>query len=344
MNGPKLRVIDGAMGEGGGQVVRTSLALSLLTGEPIRIGNIRAGRARPGLLRQHLCAVKLAAQIGAAEVEGAEIGSRELTFRPRGVRPGQYTSSVGSAGSATLVLQTVLPALLTASGPTTLVLEGGTHNPLAPPFEFLARTFLPLVARMGPVIECHLDRPGFYPAGGGRMRVSIEPTRTLSPLYLRDRGQILSQSATATVAALSPQIAKRELAVLGTRLGWTADQLRVHEVDAAFGPGNVVTAVIESEHVTEQFTGFGEKSVRAEALAEQVAREVKAYLDAGVPVGEHLADQLLLPIAIAKGGAFRTLALGGHAKTQIELLRSFVGARFEVGEVGGGVSVELVAP
>src|SRR6267142_5916698 len=190
-----MRVIDGARGEGGGQVLRTSLALSLLTGEPLKIVNIRAGRKRPGLLRQHLCALKLAAEVGHAEVEGAETGSREVVFRPREVAPSHYEISVGTAGSTSLVLQTVLPALLTAKGPTSLVLEGGTHNPLAPPYDFLVRAFLPLINRMGPVIEVQLDRPGFYPAGGGRMRVSIQPTTRLQPLELRERGNVLSQSA-----------------------------------------------------------------------------------------------------------------------------------------------------
>src|SRR4051812_18380190 len=140
-----MLTIDGSRGEGGGQVLRTALTLSLLSGEPLRMVHIRAGRGRPGLLRQHLCAVKLAAEVGRAEVTGAEPGSRELTFAPRALQAGDYRSTVGTAGSATLVLQTVLPALLKAKGRSTLVLEGGTHNPLAPSFDFLSRAFLPLL-------------------------------------------------------------------------------------------------------------------------------------------------------------------------------------------------------
>jgi RNA 3'-terminal phosphate cyclase (ATP) len=141
--------IDGSEGEGGGQVLRTSLSLSLVTGSPFRIEKIRAGRKKPGLLRQHLTAVQAAAQIGSAEVEGDELGSREIIFRPATVKPGRYTFSVGTAGSAGLVLQTVLPPLLLASGPSELTLEGGTHNPWAPPFDFLSRAFFPLLRRMG---------------------------------------------------------------------------------------------------------------------------------------------------------------------------------------------------
>lgn len=336
-----MRVIDGAAGEGGGQVLRTAVALSLLTGEPLKIVNIRAGRKRPGLLRQHLCAVKLAAEVGHAEVDGAETGSREIVFRPREVTPGHYEVSVGTAGSTTLVLQTVLPALLTANGPTTLVLEGGTHNPFAPPYDFLVHAFLPLINRMGPVVAVQLDRPGFYPAGGGCLRVSIQPAAKLTPLDLRERGEVRSQSATSFVAALSPEIAKRELTVLGHRLGWIEDQLRIHELPAAVGPGNVLSAVIESDHVTEVFTGFGEKSVRAEAVAESVAIAVRAYLDAGVPVGPHLADQLLLPLAMAKAGAFRTVGLTPHARTQLELVHEITGTMFQLTESDGAVTVAV---
>src|SRR5688572_17114432 len=174
-----MLIIDGSFGEGGGQILRTSLALSLITGRPFRIEKIRANREKPGLMRQHLTAVKAAGKIGQAEVEGAFIGAKELTFAPGEVVPGDYSFAVGTAGSATLVLQTVLPALITASKPSTLRLEGGTHNPYAPPFDFLARVFLPIVNRMGPNIEATLLRPGFYPAGGGKVNFTIEPAEKL---------------------------------------------------------------------------------------------------------------------------------------------------------------------
>lgn len=336
-----MRVIDGARGEGGGQVLRTALALSLLSGEPFKLVNIRGGRQRPGLLRQHLCSVKLAAEVGRAEVEGAAPGSRELVFRPREVQPGHFELAIGTAGSTTLVLQTVLPALLTAKGPTTLVLEGGTHNPFAPPYDFIQRVFLPIINRLGPVVAVQLDRPGFYPAGGGRLRIAIQPAAKLEPLVLLERGALRSQSATATIAALSPGIAKRELSVLGRMLGWSEEQLRVNELDAALGPGNVLSAVVESEHVTEVFTGFGEKAVRAEVVAESVAAAVRAYLESGAPVGPQLADQLLLPLALARGGAFRTMRFTEHTRTQLELIREVCGTAFSVEEGSGGVTVAV---
>jgi len=338
-----MRTVDGSQGEGGGQVLRTTLALSLLTGEPVTLVHIRAGRARPGLMRQHLAAVQLASRVGDAEVEGAAPGSQRLVFRPRGVTPGDYEMSVGTAGSATLVLQTVLPALLVARGPTTLVLEGGTHNPLAPPFDFLAESFLPLVNRMGPRVEARLERWGFYPAGGGRMVVRVRPAERVAPLELLDGGPVRRVGARAVVAGLSADIARRELAVLERRLGWTSDTLHVEQRPASEGPGNVLLATIQREQVTEVATGFGEKGRSAEAVAEEVASEVSAYLEAGVPVGAHLADQLLIPMAMAGAGAFRTLPLSLHARTQVQLLEQLTGARFTVRQLAGRTEVSVAA-
>src|SRR5262245_17125561 len=168
-------IIDGSSGEGGGQILRTALALSLVTGTPFRIQKIRAGRPKPGLLRQHLTAVQAAVEVGSASASGAELGSQELSFWPGKVRAGAYRFAIGPAGSACLVVQTVLPPLLLAGGPSSLVVEGGTHNPFAPPWDFLARAFFPLLQRMGARVSTTLERHGFFPAGGGRLRVEIEP-------------------------------------------------------------------------------------------------------------------------------------------------------------------------
>jgi RNA 3'-terminal phosphate cyclase (ATP) len=324
--------IDGSKGEGGGQVLRTSLALSLVTGTPFQMVNIRAGRSKPGLLRQHLTAVKAATAVGNAEVTGAELHSKELTFRPRGLRPGDYQFAVGTAGSATLVLQTVLPALLSASGPSTLVLEGGTHNPAAPPFDFLAKAYLPLVRRMGPSVEATLDRPGFFPAGGGKFRVSVQPA-PLEPLHLLERGSVVRRRATALIAQVPYDVAQRELETVGRKLGWSAEERRVEELKRSPGPGNAVTLEIESEHITEVFTAFGARGVRAEDVAGAAAEEARVYLEAGVPVGEHLCDQLMLLLALARGGSFRTLPLDGHALTQIETFAHFLDVKVSVNEV-----------
>ncbi|HEV2856561.1 MAG TPA: RNA 3'-terminal phosphate cyclase [Thermoanaerobaculia bacterium] len=327
--------LDGSMGEGGGQILRSSLALSMRTGTPVRIRDIRARRARPGLMRQHLTAVQAAARVSGARIEGDEVGSREISFEPGEVRPGEYRFDIGTAGSATLILQTVLPALLHAGGPSVLLLEGGTHNPQAPPFDFLDRAFLPLLRRMGARVEAVLERPGFYPAGGGRIRVTVSPSGPLDGLELLERGEILEQRAIAILSALPRHIAERELRHVEGETGWAPSAFEIREVRSP-GPGNVLLLEVETAAVTEVFTGFGEKGVRAEEVAERALREMRRWLDSGVPVGEHLADQLLLPLALAGSGSFVTLPLSLHATTQIDLIPRFLDVRIAVTPVGEG--------
>jgi RNA 3'-terminal phosphate cyclase (ATP) len=329
--------IDGSEGEGGGQILRTALALSLVTGRPFRIDGIRAGRRKPGLLRQHLTAVQGAAQVSGARVSGGDLGSRTLSFEPSEARGGEYRLAVGTAGSTTLVLQTVLPALLLAREPSRLTLEGGTHNPYAPPFDFLARTFLPMLRRMGASVEASLEAYGFYPAGGGRFTVAIEPCEALGRLALLERGDMRIH-ARAIVASLSGDIPRRELSIVRERLNLEREQCRVESVDTSVGPGNVLVIVIESETVTEVVTGFGEKGVSAEKVASDACDEAQAYLAAGVPVGIHLADQLLIPMALAGGGAFRTLKPTRHTVTNADVIRRFLDVPIAVEPEGDGIS------
>jgi RNA 3'-terminal phosphate cyclase (ATP) len=319
-----MLTIDGSFGEGGGQILRTALALSLVTGIPFRIEKIRAGRKNPGLMRQHLTAVNAAAKIGQAELIDATIGSQQLTFKPGAITPGKYHFAVGSAGSATLVLQTILPALLTAAQPSTLTLEGGTHNPFAPPYDFLAKVFLPLLNRMGAQVSANLICPGFYPAGGGKFIVEIKPTKKLIGIDLPTRGNVIAKRAKAIVAALPRSIAERELKVIANKLSWEKSILEVEEVEGSCGPGNIVMIEIECENITELFTGFGERGVRAEAVAEEAVKAARRYLATIAPVGEYLTDQLLLPLALAGRGAFVSVGLSRHATTNIEVLQKFL--------------------
>jgi RNA 3'-terminal phosphate cyclase (ATP) len=320
--------IDGSMGEGGGQILRTALALSLCCHTPFRISRIRATRQRPGLQRQHLMAVQAAAAIGRAEVEGAELHSQQLSFTPTGVVAGDYRFDIGSAGSTTLVLQTILPALMLATAPSRLELVGGTHNPLAPPFDFLQSAFLPLLQRMGPQVAVELVRPGFYPKGGGLLRVAITPCRHLTPLHLAERGRLLRQHAVALLCHLPEHIAQRELQVVHDQLRIPREELRIAHDDRAYSPGNVVSLFLESEQLTEVVTGFGQRGVRAEEVASGLVREARRYLGCRAAVGEHLADQLLLPMALAGGGSFTTLQPSRHATTNMAVIERFTGLAF----------------
>ncbi len=317
--------IDGSKGEGGGQILRTALALSLVLRTSFRIANLRARRRRPGLRRQHLACVLAAAEISGAEVAGARLDSTELVFRPDDLRPGHYGFDIGTAGSTTLVLQTVLPPLLTVPGQTSLVVTGGTHNPLAPPYPFLELAYLPLLRRMGARVEAHLERPGYVPRGGGEIRLTTSPVERLAPIDLEERGSLHRRLATATVAGLPRHIAERELQVVAERLAWPDECLRIQEDPPAYGPGNVLTLELGYARVTELFTGFGQRGVRAETVAERTVHAVRRYLGSGAAVGTYLADQLLLPLALAGGGSFTTLEPTQHGRTNWAVIRQFTG-------------------
>ncbi len=319
-----MLTINGAMGEGGGQILRTALALSLCLKRPFVMINIRQARERPGLMRQHLAAVKAAAAVGRAHVNGAALGSRRLVFEPTAIHAGDYRFDIGSAGSTTLVLQTILPALLQGCQISRVVLEGGTHNPLAPPYDFLANAFLPLLHRMGAQVSLRLLRPGFYPAGGGCIEAVIEPQAAWRPLRLKQRGAVQAIQAEVLLARLPRHIARRELAVLADRLPLSRSRIVAYREREVSGPGNVAVVTVACQQVTEVFTGFGMRGVRAEEVAEGVAAAAQRYLEAGVPVGVHLADQLLLPVALAGGGSYLTLRPSRHTLTNMEVLGKFM--------------------
>lgn len=330
-----MLTIDGSSGEGGGQIIRTSLALSLITGQPFHVTNVRARRQRPGLQQQHLTAVLAAAEIGRAEASGARIGAKEFSFVPRAVVAGEYRFAVGTAGSTTLVLQTVLPPLITASAPSMLTFEGGTHGIHAPPFEFIEKTFLPLVNRMGTRVEIRLERYGFYPPGGGRFSVLIDPAKTLKRLDILERGAMRAAHARALVVNLPPHVAARELAIVKQRLGFQDDQLEIATSTDAFSPGNVLTIEFACEHLTEVVSGIGERGVRAEVIAAKTCDEAAQYLSSGAPVGIHLADQLLIPFALAGGGSYTTLTPSLHTKTNIEVVKMFLPVDIQTTHVAG---------
>ncbi len=333
--------IDGSEGEGGGQILRSSLSLAICTQQPFRIANIRANREKPGLMRQHLTAVKAAAEICGGDVEGADVGARALVFRPGKLRSGNYSFAIGTAGSCTLVLQTVLPALLTGTTESTVRITGGTHNRAAPPFDFLQRAFLPLLARMGARVELELVSFGFYPRGGGEIRARIGPAGRWSPLELSTRGALTGGYAEAYVVGLPVHIAQRELEVIGKQLGWEPEQLKLRCLANDLGPGNAVTITVEHDAVTEVFTGFGEKGVRAEDVAIGAAREAAAYLASAAPVGEHLADQLLLPMALAGGGTFLATSATAHLRSNAAIIERFTSYRVVIEPSSGLVRVTL---
>lgn len=315
-------------------MLRTALGLSLVTQTPFQIVKIRGRRPKPGLQRQHLACVRAAATIGDARVEGDALSSQDLVFQPRALDPGSYEFAIGSAGSTTLLLQALLPALLRASGPTTLALEGGTHNRLAPTFEFLAQSFVPVLAQLGARVEVKLVRHGFEPAGGGRIEVQVTPA-PLKPIALLHRGPLISRTATAVVSSIPANVAARQLAMVEQTLGFAPTELRTEHVSAS-SPGNALIIALTYSHVTDVFVGLGERGVTAEKVAHRATGEVKRSLRTDAPVSQLLADQLMIPFALAGGGAFRTIEPTLHSLTQLELIPRFLDVKLECREEGGG--------
>ena len=329
-----MLTLDGAQGEGGGQILRSALALSTCLGRPFCIENIRANRRRPGLQPQHLAAVNAAAEISRARVSGAFKDSLQLEFIPGTVSAGDYHFDIGTAGSTSLVLQTILPALMRAPARSTVMLKGGTHNPLAPPFEFIESAFLPLINRMGAAVNLTLESRGFAPAGGGSIRAAITPAQQLLRLDLRERGRVLRRRAEVILANLPGHIAERELAVIGRALALAERDLHCTADSSAAGAGNVVSIIIESANITECFSAFGRKGLPAEQVANTAASAVQRYLAADVPVGGHLADQLLVPMALAGGGRFVTLEPSLHTLTNINIIEIFTGISIDSSQTG----------
>ena len=329
--------VDGAQGEGGGQVLRTALACAALTGRAVTVSRIRAGRSSPGLQRQHLAGVEALAAVVGATLVGAQLKSTELTFTPRGPAPPALTGTawhfdIGSAGSTGLVLQALLPVLLrlAAAATVTVTVVGGTHAPHAPPTPFLTACLLPqLDAAVGAGrVQLTLGRHGFYPAGGGRVQLAVAPpARPPAPLRLAARGAPVSRAAEALVSNLPAHVGAREAAEFARVAGWPPAAVASRSVDAA-GPGNAVVATLAYEHVTEVVSAFGERGRRGEDVAREAAEAARAYEAApgSPPVGEHLADQLLLPLLVAAGGVFVTGPLSSHFVTNAGVLQQFFGA------------------
>lgn len=322
--------IDGSQGEGGGQVLRTALSLSLLTGKPFHLSKIRAGRPKPGLMRQHLTSIEAAVKISGAKTKGVLANSQEIFFEPGAIQAGDYFFAIGTAGSTTLVLQTILFPLFATGKPSTVIIEGGTHNPASPPFDFLERTFAPILRRHNLILDLKLERHGFYPAGGGRIVAHIIPgpkfneaSESSTSLSMIETTTNHRFSATAIFANLATHIPKRELDIVREKLDLTEDRLKIREV-VANGPGNALLIDVVAGNTVEVFTRFAEKNISAERVAGDLIREVMDFVSSQAPVGPHLADQLLLVLAYLGKGEFLTGKPTRHTITNKDIINLFV--------------------
>jgi RNA 3'-terminal phosphate cyclase (ATP) len=338
--------IDGSQGEGGGQVLRTALTLSAVTGRGFEITKIRARRARPGLRPQHEAAVRAAALACGARTSGVFEGSPDLRFEPAQAESGDFRFEIATAGAATLVAQTVLPILATASGSSRVDVQGGTHVPLSPPFPFFARHWSQVVRRLGLDTSHELVRAGFYPRGGGEIRARVQPwSRPGAALVMESRGRLLAVRGVSAAAKLKDAVAARQRDAAQARL-WEARRLEVEweVLDlAADSPGSSLYLEAEFEAGRAAFSWLGERGLRPELLGDRAARHALRFLgDESSAVDPHLADQLVVPLCLSGGGGrVTTSEVTSHLETVVRVAGLFgFGARAS-GRHGGPGHLEV---
>jgi len=318
-------LIDGRMGEGGGQILRTALSLSAATGKPFRLIHIRKKRNKPGLRHQHLACVNAAAEICGGRCQGNALQSLELEFVPGPIRAGNFFFTIPTAGSAMQVMQTVLPVLSRAAGQSAVIVRGGTHNPGAPPFEFFTESFLPLLRRLGINAEMQIRKHGFYPVGGGEIAATINPQTAGAPAFsFHQRGEPDAAGAEILLSWLPHVIAERESKALRQKLGWPDGKIKLREITDSPGPGNVIMIRVKYGAQTYLFTAFGQRGKPAEQVAAEVSEAFIKFRLSNAALDEHLANQILLYLALNNGGAFTAESLSSHTKTNLEVVKRFL--------------------
>jgi RNA 3'-terminal phosphate cyclase (ATP) len=331
--------IDGSQGEGGGQILRTSLSLSALTGRPLTIRNIRAGRSKPGLQPQHLSSVRAAAALCAASLQGADVGSTELTFTPMAPpSPGQYHFEIGTAGAATLVLQTVLLPLALAGADSVVTVSGGTHVPHAPTFEYLAGVYGATLRQHGLADDFRMTTAGFYPRGGGVIHAQIPSIAELAPVDLRERGPLVSLMAYVVTARLPEDVAERGVSALQKHLPKVPAPLVIerHEV-VSQGPGAAVILIAEHEQGRAGFSAVGARGKPMEVVMAEACAAYHSWYATGLACDEHLADQLALPMALVPGESrWMTCCVTEHLRTVLTVIAKFLPVQAEIKERSDG--------
>jgi RNA 3'-terminal phosphate cyclase (ATP) len=329
--------IDGARGEGGGQVLRSALTLSILTGTPTRLTNIRGQRPKPGLMAQHLKAVEAAAAMAQAHVAGAALGSQTLLFEPRAIRHGAFRFDIGTAGATSLVLQTLVVPLSAAGQASSLIVTGGTHVPWSPCFDYLQLHWLPYMRQIGFDINLALDVAGFNPRGGGRIRAAIRPAGTLSALHLTERGKLRRISGISGVSNLHVSVAERQRAQALRRLTGRCDDIEIDLVRmAAQSPGTVLLLLAEFEGSRCCYAALGARGKPAERVADEAVDALEEFLATDAAIDQYLADQLVLPLACAGGvSELRTAKITRHLVTNAAIVRMFLPVDIAIqGEIG----------
>lgn len=345
-------VLDGSFGEGGGQILRTSIAFSALLGEPVKIVNIRAKRSNPGLRRQHMTAVKILAEITEAEVEGLHLGSKELTFKPKCKKSDNFTFDIGTAGSIPLVLQAILPVLMFSPSKSTVTITGGTDVAWSPPIDYIRLVMLKFLRLMGVNVKIEVFRRGHYPRGGGRVRVEVDPVSKLEPLEMTSQGRVLRIEGVSHCVKLPRHVAERqarsainELKSKGFNVDFKVDiESYPPDRDPHFSPGSGIVLAAITENTVLGGDALGEKGKPAEIVGREAAIKLLEEVRSGAALDSHMSDMILPYLAVASGTSiFTGSKLTMHAYTNMYVIEKLSGVKFELlkGSIGKPFKVKV---
>lgn len=336
--------IDGAMGEGGGQVLRSCLSLSLATNQEFKIANIRLRRKKPGLRPQHLTSVEIAAKISQADIEGAELNSTSLFFSPKTIKPGNYRCHIGTAGATSLVLQTIYLPLFFSDKASNLTISGGTHAPIAPSFDFLKLHWAHYLGLLGLPVTLELEQAGFFPQGGGIIHATINPAKTISPLILVERGPLNQIRGLSAVANLDRRIAERQREQVIRRLGhkYSLNDIRIVQLPSKF-KGTTIILVCDFENAQSCYFSLGALGKPAEKVADEVCDQIEAHIISRASLDEYISDQLLLPLSFAKSqSTLSTTKVTNHLLTNAEVIQAFLPTKINIsGKIGSPGTITI---
>ncbi|MBI5057178.1 MAG: RNA 3'-phosphate cyclase [Nitrospirae bacterium] len=339
----KTTEIDGSYGEGGGQILRTALSLSCVTGHKFKLFNIRKLRRKPGLMPQHLTCVNAVSEVCNAEVMGNEVGSMELAFIPGKIKPGEYCFDIKTAGSSSLVFQTILPPLLFAEGPSTVTIKGGTHVPMSPPYHYIAEVFLAMLKRTGINVEPSINKYGFYPKGGGEVSFKISPVENIKGLNAVSRGELLSVDGYSAVSNLPLHIAERQRNSAMQNLSPLTANIKVLEAPS-YGQGTFVFLKGVYENGLAGFSALGARGKRAEDVGREAAEAFKYFHNTSACLDFNLADQIVICLCLAReASTFTTSRITKHLITNLWVIEKFLGIKYQIeGEINSPGKVSLI--
>jgi len=333
--------IDGSLGEGGGQILRTALTLSTIKNKPFEMFNIRAGRKKPGLAPQHLRCVQAMAKICDADISGAEIGSSSLKFYPGEIKNGDYCFEIGTAGSVSLVLQTIFLPLSLAKGPSSVTIRGGTHVPFSPCFHYLKEQWLFYLKKIGFDTRLEMVRAGFYPKGGGEIKISINHVKKVYPLVLMERGRLRKVRGISAVGNLDLSIAERQKKQAIENMSEMSEIKISPEIEVitmpAFAKGTMLLLMCEFENSQCCYFSLGAIGKRAEKVADEACEGLRSFLETKGVIDEHLSDQIILPLSLATDTSrFITPKITQHLLTNAEVIKLFFNTKIQIEESPGG--------